>query len=220
MKKIIIKVVCVVVCLLAIVPMQLKAETVQDLQKKFSSYGGSDEGFQKIIKVVQDAQKANDDLKNQITNNYNKQLYQIMTADNFDRAKYSDIFNQIDQQKSMIVQSNLDKMNNLLMSLSLQDRRAYAQLLYSNNDATTNNTGASAPANSNAQPAVNSNNAQQNAMPNNNATPQANSTAQGNNNNQQVAPTAQPQGQGSNNAAAPQQPQGNATANMNNNNNN
>lgn len=123
-----------VALLIFLLPLSLKAQTMDDLKNQFVALGGSEDGFNKIIQVVQKSQDASNQLKSKIEQTYNKQMFDIMVAPNFDPNAYTQAYNQLEQDKADLVKQNLQDMISLLQSLSPKDRQAYAQLLYGVNN--------------------------------------------------------------------------------------
>jgi len=170
-----------------LLPLSLKAQTMDDLKNQFTALGGSESGFSKIIEVVQKSQEASSKLKSKIDQTYNKQLFDIMVAQNFDSKAYTQSYNQIEKDKSQLVKQNLQDMISLLQSLSPKDRQAYAQLLYGVNKAVPNVEN------------NNNNNNQKNNNVANTANTQNNNNNNNNKNKNNVANTANTQNNNNNN---------------------
>lgn len=116
---------------LMICPIVAKAaEDSNDVKNQFMSLGGTENGFKTILQIVEKSRASSDTISSSIKEKYNQKLFEAMVADPFDDKIYSQIYADMQKEKDALISKNLDDMISLLKTLSLQDRKAYAQLLY------------------------------------------------------------------------------------------
>lgn len=106
------------------------AEDTNDLKNQFMSLGGTENGYKTILQMVEKSRISSDTLSNAIKEKYNQKLFEAMVTNSFDEKFYSQVYSDMRKEKNNLLNKNLADMVSLLKSLSLEDRKAYAQLLY------------------------------------------------------------------------------------------
>lgn len=105
-------------------------ETVEQLQEEFLSFGGSEYGFNKIVKYIEKTQSYDEALQKRIQAYYDPQLQKAMRSKKFDEKLFQAVLDQVNKEKAMLVKTNMDNMISMLKGLKPRDRKAYSEVLY------------------------------------------------------------------------------------------